>query len=304
MIESARLTAGRARDVRGHAAARPEPVLVRRGRTRPRVRRLPRRRRLPARPAPRVVTELAELGIALRPGAQPEPVHARRHEHVGDRARPGMGDRSRAGDRRPSRRGRGGGRAPRRRGRDRDHPRPRRPREGVLALRERLGFPPVAAARHPADIALGRRRRVRAAAGGRRARARRRPPRVRGRRGVLHRRRGARPRQRVRHGPARPTTSPRSSACRRWTWRSSAPATARRCGTRARSSREYVAHRREREDRLVRALDAGLRERDELLDAAWSDAPAALRPAAAMTLDAHLEKLREEGRLPGGLAPA
>jgi glyoxylase-like metal-dependent hydrolase (beta-lactamase superfamily II) len=62
---------------------------------------------------------------------------------------------------------------------------------------------------------------------------------------------------------------------------------------------EYIAHRLERERRLVEALDAGLRTRDELLDAAWSDAPAALREFAALSLASHLEKLVEEGRLPG-----
>ena len=61
---------------------------------------------------------------------------------------------------------------------------------------------------------------------------------------------------------------------------------------------EYIAHRLDRERRLVEALDSGLRTRDELLDAVWSDAPAELRPAAALTLAAHLEKLSEEGRLP------
>jgi glyoxylase-like metal-dependent hydrolase (beta-lactamase superfamily II) len=70
---------------------------------------------------------------------------------------------------------------------------------------------------------------------------------------------------------------------------------------------EYIAHRLERERRLVEALDAGLRTRDELLDAAWSDAPAALREFAALSLASHLEKLAEEGRLPdatGGDRPA
>ena len=61
---------------------------------------------------------------------------------------------------------------------------------------------------------------------------------------------------------------------------------------------EYIAHRLDRERRLVEALDSGLRTRDELLDAVWSEAPAELRPAAALTLAAHLEKLSEEGRLP------
>jgi glyoxylase-like metal-dependent hydrolase (beta-lactamase superfamily II) len=63
---------------------------------------------------------------------------------------------------------------------------------------------------------------------------------------------------------------------------------------------EYIAHRLDRERRLVDALDAGLRTEDELLDAAWPEVPAPLRPAAALTLAAHLEKLREEGRLPSG----
>jgi glyoxylase-like metal-dependent hydrolase (beta-lactamase superfamily II) len=59
---------------------------------------------------------------------------------------------------------------------------------------------------------------------------------------------------------------------------------------------ELIAHRMDREAALVAALERGLRSEDELLDAAWGDAPAALRPAAARSLAAHLEKLREEGR--------
>jgi glyoxylase-like metal-dependent hydrolase (beta-lactamase superfamily II) len=64
---------------------------------------------------------------------------------------------------------------------------------------------------------------------------------------------------------------------------------------------EYIGHRLERERRLLVALDSGRRTVDELLDDAWSDAPAALRPAAAATLAAHLDKLDEEGRLPEGV---
>ena len=64
---------------------------------------------------------------------------------------------------------------------------------------------------------------------------------------------------------------------------------------------EYVAHRLEREGKLVAALEAGARTVDEMLDAAWEDAPAALRTAAAATLGAHLEKLEAEGRLPEGV---
>jgi glyoxylase-like metal-dependent hydrolase (beta-lactamase superfamily II) len=62
---------------------------------------------------------------------------------------------------------------------------------------------------------------------------------------------------------------------------------------------EYLAHRAERERKLLAALEAGVAPDDEdgLLDAVWADAPAAVRPFAAVTLRAHLEKLREEGRL-------
>lgn len=59
---------------------------------------------------------------------------------------------------------------------------------------------------------------------------------------------------------------------------------------------QYLAHRAERERKLVAALAAGAREEDELLDAAWDDAPVALRPYAAHSLRAHLEKLADEGR--------
>jgi glyoxylase-like metal-dependent hydrolase (beta-lactamase superfamily II) len=64
---------------------------------------------------------------------------------------------------------------------------------------------------------------------------------------------------------------------------------------------EYRAHRLDRERRLVDALARGLRATGELLDDVWDDAPAALRPAAGLTLESHLEKLEQEGRLPEGV---
>jgi glyoxylase-like metal-dependent hydrolase (beta-lactamase superfamily II) len=64
---------------------------------------------------------------------------------------------------------------------------------------------------------------------------------------------------------------------------------------------EYLAHRLERERRLVRALDDGARTVDQLLDAAWGEVEPGLRPIAAITLAAHLDKLGEEGRLPPGV---
>ena len=64
---------------------------------------------------------------------------------------------------------------------------------------------------------------------------------------------------------------------------------------------EYLAHRLDRERHLADALARGKRSVDELLDDAWSDVPVGLRPAAAWTLAAHLDKLQEEGRLPAGV---
>lgn len=64
---------------------------------------------------------------------------------------------------------------------------------------------------------------------------------------------------------------------------------------------EYIEHRLARERALVSALADGKRTIHDLLEAAWADAPDALRGAAAVTLEAHLEKLADEGRLPEGV---
>ncbi len=47
---------------------------------------------------------------------------------------------------------------------------------------------------------------------------------------------------------------------------------------------QYIAHRLERERLLLAALAAGRRTTAELLDAAWADVPAELRPVAAISL--------------------
>ncbi len=65
---------------------------------------------------------------------------------------------------------------------------------------------------------------------------------------------------------------------------------------------EYVEHREMRERRLLVALERGERSREALLAEAWADVPTALRPAAAMVMQAHLDKLEAEGRIPGRLA--
>ena len=64
---------------------------------------------------------------------------------------------------------------------------------------------------------------------------------------------------------------------------------------------EYVEHRLDRERRLVDGLAGGARTVDEMLNAAWGDVPELLRPAATVTLAAHLDKLQAEGRLPAGV---
>jgi glyoxylase-like metal-dependent hydrolase (beta-lactamase superfamily II) len=64
---------------------------------------------------------------------------------------------------------------------------------------------------------------------------------------------------------------------------------------------EYIEHRLDRERKLVAALDAGERSREGLLDSAWDDVPAGLRPMAALAMEAHLEKLESESRLPPDL---
>ena len=64
---------------------------------------------------------------------------------------------------------------------------------------------------------------------------------------------------------------------------------------------EYVEHRSDRERRLLAALEAGERSRAELLATVWDDIPLELLPMAAMAMEAHLEKLAEEDRLPGDL---
>jgi glyoxylase-like metal-dependent hydrolase (beta-lactamase superfamily II) len=66
---------------------------------------------------------------------------------------------------------------------------------------------------------------------------------------------------------------------------------------------DLIAHRLERERLLVLALAAGARTERELLDRAWSEVSLQLRPAAALTLRAHLDKLAGEGRLPADLEP-
>jgi glyoxylase-like metal-dependent hydrolase (beta-lactamase superfamily II) len=61
---------------------------------------------------------------------------------------------------------------------------------------------------------------------------------------------------------------------------------------------EYIEHREARERGLVECLAAGERSRMNLLATVWADVPEQLRPAAAVVMEAHLQKLDAEGRLP------
>ncbi len=65
---------------------------------------------------------------------------------------------------------------------------------------------------------------------------------------------------------------------------------------------EYIEHRLMRERRLLAELEKGERSRARLLGLVWDDVPAGLRPAAAVVMEAHLQKLEAEGRLPQGIS--
>ena len=60
---------------------------------------------------------------------------------------------------------------------------------------------------------------------------------------------------------------------------------------------EYIAHRAEREGQILAAVRAGARMPEEIVDRVYAGLSPALRAAAADTVTAHLEKLRDEGQL-------
>jgi len=64
---------------------------------------------------------------------------------------------------------------------------------------------------------------------------------------------------------------------------------------------EYIEHREKRENGLIVALERGERSKMALLDEVWSDVHELLRPAAAVVMEAHLQKLGNEGHLPSDL---
>jgi glyoxylase-like metal-dependent hydrolase (beta-lactamase superfamily II) len=64
---------------------------------------------------------------------------------------------------------------------------------------------------------------------------------------------------------------------------------------------EYVEHREMRERRLLAALEGGERSKQALLAEVWADVSEQVLPAAALVMEAHLQKLEAEGRLTGEL---
>jgi glyoxylase-like metal-dependent hydrolase (beta-lactamase superfamily II) len=57
---------------------------------------------------------------------------------------------------------------------------------------------------------------------------------------------------------------------------------------------DYVAHRRDREQQILAALAAGCRTPLEIVARVYGELSATLRPAAEETVQAHLQKLRED----------
>jgi glyoxylase-like metal-dependent hydrolase (beta-lactamase superfamily II) len=59
---------------------------------------------------------------------------------------------------------------------------------------------------------------------------------------------------------------------------------------------EYLAHRQLRERQVLACLNEGTVDIEAIVSRIYPALPDSLRPAARLTIEAHLEKLREEGR--------
>ena len=60
---------------------------------------------------------------------------------------------------------------------------------------------------------------------------------------------------------------------------------------------EFIAHRRMRESQVIACLDAGVTDVETMVARIYPDLAEGLRPAARQTVEAHLGKLRAEGRI-------
>ena len=60
---------------------------------------------------------------------------------------------------------------------------------------------------------------------------------------------------------------------------------------------QYIEHRRARELQVIECLREGLTDVDAIVLRIYPGLSGALRPAARLTVEAHLEKLRDEGAI-------
>jgi glyoxylase-like metal-dependent hydrolase (beta-lactamase superfamily II) len=60
---------------------------------------------------------------------------------------------------------------------------------------------------------------------------------------------------------------------------------------------QYIAHREMRDQQILAAIASGARTTEEIVDRVYPGLPATLKRAAADTVEAHLEKLKEEGKV-------
>ncbi len=60
---------------------------------------------------------------------------------------------------------------------------------------------------------------------------------------------------------------------------------------------EYIAHREYRDQQILAAIAAGARTPEEIVERVYPSLASSLKRAAAATVEAHLQKLREEGRV-------
>jgi glyoxylase-like metal-dependent hydrolase (beta-lactamase superfamily II) len=59
----------------------------------------------------------------------------------------------------------------------------------------------------------------------------------------------------------------------------------------------YLAHRQQREEEILAALEAGPARVDEIVERVYAEVDSVLYPLAAQNVNAHLEKLKQEGRV-------
>lgn len=59
----------------------------------------------------------------------------------------------------------------------------------------------------------------------------------------------------------------------------------------------YIAHRRQRHEEIMKAITAGADTKEMIVETVYADVDRSLHPLAAMSVEAHLVLLRDEGRI-------